>query len=300
MPKSLGHLNHKMLAAYAFDIGSTDIAVTDAGVGSTPEDVSDYRAKIERNLRQELSHSTAETAVISSEDLSRLFSSHEIGRVIDLLREFCDELKIVVFVRRQDLLASSRYYSLLLGGSSHLAVLPSPDSSPPKYYDYNRNIGRWVDAVGPENIILARFPESPRSENFNSVDRFCEIIGINSANFTKVDRQHISFDAVNQIIIQNFNVQQGGHNPKELKHLLSKLSENTREYRHIPSQKQAQKFYNQYRESNESLFNRLGVSADTFTDDFSMYSENNMRNYYERIAIRRLLTMVTDRAPVLK
>lgn len=295
LPGSLGHKNHKMLAAYAFEPGARDIAVTSSGVGSTSADVAAFRSNLQARLAAEIAESEATTGVISTEDLSRLFTREKVERVVDLLLPFCDRLQVIVFARRQDLLASSRYYSLVLGGSQEARVFPPRDKSP--YYEYGRNIGNWANVLGDENVTLVRFPEQPRAENFNSVDRFCEILGLSSEAYETVNEQHVSYDAVNQIIMQHYNVLKDGYDQDGLKWLMSELTaENDRQFSHIPSAQQARAFYDRYRADNEALFARLGVADDMFTDDFSMYSDENMRSRFQSIAIRRLLGLLENAA----
>lgn len=293
VPRSVGHKNHKALAAHAFEIGSRDIAVTSMRQAETEEEVARYRAGIEAALEREIAASSAPTAVFSSEDLSRLYSAKEVERAVALVRRFTRELKIVVFTRRQDLLASSRYYSLVLGGSRSSQVLPSKGQAAPSYYNYAQNIGLWIDAVGAENVILVRFPETSRAERFNSVKRFCTVLGIKAADYPQVKRQHVSYDAVNQIILQNYNVLKRGYDPKGMSTLMEKLtSTNDPQLNYIPSATQARNFYARFREDNLALFRRLGVEDQLFTEDFSMYGEENMRQTFQAQAIRRLLGLL--------
>lgn len=293
LPQSLGHKNHKMLAAYGFDAGSRDIAVTSCGIGPDEADMNAYRATLSANLNREISEASAHTAIISSEDLSRLFTRREVERVINLLRPFCQELKVIVQLRRQDLLASSRYYSLVLGGSARGQVLPAKGEEAPRYYDYKRTLDHWIDVVGADNVILGRFPENPKAEGFNSVERFCTLLGLDAGAYHQVKRQHISYDAVNQIVIQNYNVIKGGYDPEGMEQLMTQLAhENDRQFNHIPSASQARQFYERYRDDNLALLKRLGAEDQMFSDDFSMYSNENMRVIYQAKAIRRLLRLL--------
>lgn len=296
VPRTLGHLNHKILAAYAFDEGSRDIAVTSARDTHHSGSVEEYRAAVAATLAREIAGSTARTGIISSEDLSRLYSAPEVARVVDLLRPFCRDLKVVVFVRRQDLLASSRYYSLVLGGGRSTQVLTAPGQPPAPYYDYARNIGLWADAVGEANMILRRFPEHPSKEGFNSVRTFCDIVGVEEPAYEKVPPQHVSLDAVNQIILQNYNAMAKQDSTAEFAWLKDRLAEcNDRQLQYIPSRAQAERFYMQFHADNQALFHRLGADDDMFSLDFSMYPKENMRTRFQQKAIRRLLALLIAR-----
>lgn len=295
-PRSLGRENHKALAAYAFDEESKDIAVTSVRAQHESDSVEAYRAGVEAALSREVSDSAAQVGVISSEDLSRLYTAREIGRVVDLLRPFCKELRIIVLTRRQDLMASSRYYSLVLGGSRTSQVLPRPGQPAAPYYDYARNIGLWADAVGDANVTLRRFPEQPSSAGFNSVRTFCGILGLDAAAYQMVQRQHVSLDAVNQIILQNYNALTETADRSELAWLKDRLAaRNDSQLRHIPSRAQAERFYMRFHADNQALFRRLGAADDMFSLDFSMYPEENMRPRFQQLAIRRLLALLSTR-----
>lgn len=292
LPSVLGYKNHKKLAAYAFKPGDRDIAVTSSNVGETAEEVSAFRDQLADQLTEEVAAARARIGIISSEDLSRLFDPEEIQRVVDLLRPLCRKLKVVVFVRRQDLLAVSRYYSLVIGGSRDFGVFPETPDGPPRFYDFGRNIGRWVDIVGQKNVLLSRFPERPKAESFDSTRRFLEVVGIDGAGYTPVSDRHISLDAVNQIILQNYNVTQKSFDWNKTEALMTELAQyNDPRYRYIPGQKQARDFYGQYHAGNLALFDLLGLSDQMFSDDFSMYAAVNQRVPMQQLAIQRLLSL---------
>lgn len=292
LPGTLGHKNHKLLAAYGLEAGSRDIAVTAAGIGSSPEAVAEFRAGLRDKLIKDGARGAGGIGVISSEDLSRLHKAQEVQRVVDLLGEIAEDLRVIVFVRRQDLLAASRYYSLVLGGSVDARVMPQPGEGPP-YYDYRANIGLWVDALGEGRIILKRFPEMPKREGFNSVAAFRGLIGIGEGDYRDVQEQHVSFDAVNQILMQGYNQLRGGYDAKGLHWLMERLAPmNDRSLGQIPSEQQARQFYGTYRQGNLALFRRLGVEDQMFSEDFTMYPAENMRAKFQQIGMQRLLSLL--------
>lgn len=298
VPQSLGYKNHKALAAYGLPAGSRDIAATSVR-GNTAEEnegkVATFRIKTETALKRELEKGSFERAILSSEDLSRLYRAEDVARTLTLVRQVCDNIKVVVFARRQDLLASSRYYSLVLGGYQGTNILPAENAEKTRIYNYAHNIGLWIDAVGAENVILQRFPERPSSEKFSSVPAFGKIVGINTEDYAQIKRQHISFDAVNQIVMQNYNALRGRYDQQGLEQLMTHLAPyNDKSYSHIPSAAQAQRFYARFKEANQALFARLGQEDQMFSEDFSMYQEDNMRTAFQTRAIRRLLRVMAQ------
>jgi hypothetical protein len=295
LPRSLGKENHKRLAAYAFDSGSTDIAVTSTGRGATEEEVQQFRSTVARQLATEVEQSNASVAVFTTEDLSRLYHRSEIERLLDLLRPMARRISVLAFLRRQDLAAVSRYYSLVLGGSTQLAVLPPGDAPVPRYYCYAENLAVWAELVGPSNVRVLRFPENP-SQGFDSVGRFMDFVAVDPADFPPVPKQHVSLDAANQIILQNHNVLTGGGDTGAIDRLAKLLrNENRRDLRFIPSETQARRFYDRVRDANRAMFEALDASDQMFTDDFSMYPERNMRGEFQVLAIQRLLRLLGPR-----
>jgi hypothetical protein len=295
LPRSLGEENHKRLAAYAFGSGSTDIAVTSSGRGTTEEEVRQFRSAVARQLATEIEQSSASVAVFTTEDLSRLYHRSEIERLFELLRPMAQRISVLAFLRRQDLAAVSRYYSLVLGGSTQVSVLPPDDAPVPRYYRYAENLARWAEVAGATNVHVARFPENT-SEGFDSVARFMRFVGVDPTDFPAVPNQHVSLDAVNQIILQNHNILAGGRYTGAIGRLAELLrDDNRRDLRFIPSEAQARRFYDRVRDENQAMFDDLGVSDEMFTEDFSMYPKKNMRSEFQVLAIQRLLRLLGPR-----
>lgn len=297
LPRSLGWKNHKKLAAYAFEAGSRDIAVTSNGIGPEEADMAAFREGLEAAFEEDFATSAArKLGIVSSEDLSRLYKPSEVRRAVAFVRPYCDELKVVVFMRRQDLLASSRHYSLVLGGGNPVQVLPGANEPGQRYYDYNATMAPWIEVVGARNVLLQRFPERPSTENFDSVSAFAALLGLKLTKaHVRGDPQHISYDAVNQILIQTYNGIRGGYDPEGITQLMAHIAPyNDKSLAHIPSAGQAQAFYERFAPGNAALLETLGAPEQAFSDDFSMYQPQNMRQEFQQRAIRRLLRIMSD------
>jgi hypothetical protein len=298
IPRSLGWKNHKKLAAYSFEAGSNDIAVTSNGIGPEEGDMAAFREGLETAFDEDFETSSArKLGIISSEDLSRLFKPSEVRRAVDFVRRYCDELKVVVFMRRQDLLASSRHYSLVLGGGNPTRVLPGANEPGQRYYDYHATMMPWIETVGVQNVLLQRFPENSAKEKFDSVSVFADLLGLKLTKaYKRGDHQHISYDAVNQILIQTYTGISGGYDPEGITRLMAQIAPyNDKTLAHIPSAGQAQNFYEQFAAGNAALLEALGAPEQAFSNDFSMYQAQNMRQEFQQLAIRRLLRLLTER-----
>lgn len=101
--------------------------------------------------------SSVHTIVISNEQLhSRLERISEIKRVKALLEPYCDEIEILVYLRRQDQLATSLYSTALKCGHSFDSILPgvAPDNH---YYNFEVLLSKWVEVFGRESITARVF-----------------------------------------------------------------------------------------------------------------------------------------------
>ena len=98
VPRCLGHENHKLLAAQAFEPGARDICVTSAGVGPDPALVQAFRDRMAADFAAEAGAALAQganVAVVTSEDLSRLFSAAAVGRVVSILAPWAEQIVAV-------------------------------------------------------------------------------------------------------------------------------------------------------------------------------------------------------------
>lgn len=289
---SLGFKNHKLLCAYSLRYDSKDVAIKSQNIPSDVAAIDSFRSKVEQGVIAQASSSTAPNAIISSEDLSRLFNVDEVGRAVNLVKSIAEQIYVVVFVRRQDLLAVSRYYSLLLAGAKTKNIFPQVSDCGP-FYNYHRNISLWADLVGRQNILIQVFPEVPKRENFDSVDKFCATIALDPAGLERTAEQNVSVDAINQIILREFNALHVPENRDKRNKLLKLLAPfNEKKYRFLNGAPKAREFYERFLEDNRRLFSDFAPTLSGFSDDFSMYPDSSLREDYQAIAVQRLLRLV--------
>lgn len=292
----LGWYNHKLLAAYGLADGSRDIAVTSAGIDG-PESHAAFREKTRGHVLAEIDRFDARRYLLTSEDLSRLNTVEDVRRVHALLSEICDRFRVIVFLRRQDLLAVSRYYSLILNGSLPREVFPAAGTPGARYYDYEALLDVWAQVFGDEAIRLVRFPDRPEGEGFDSIGAFCEAAGIAlPADWQASSRRdNSSLDAVGQVILEEANGL-GGPLLQKLprKRLLDLLrSADAGLDGHFVSADEARAFLAPHVEGNHRLLARFGQAQDFFSDDFSMYPEHKPdRGVLEHAALGRLVAIL--------
>lgn len=285
--------NHTAVAAYALDDDSSDSAtLARARLMEKGASLGEYRRQLELQLRGEIEAAgPIHSMIISSEDLSRLFTQAEIERLRAFLFRLARKVVVVVILRRQDLLASSRFSTLLLGRRPQAKVFQYPEQGVLRFYDFESNIGRWIDSFGLENIRVLLYPDTQAAPRFDTVERFCQVVGLSGLNTTPVSVRNVSMDAVAQIILRGY-VDAGLSNEVSMAELANRYRPTgAREGRHIVTRRMAVEFYDKYADANERLFERLGMAGQGFSRDFSMYpSEKELLGYY-RAAMRRSIAV---------
>jgi len=162
-PLSFGNENHEPFyaAASPFRVdeitGQLDV-VTEARHGK-------YRALRRKEFETELKIERPQAVVISNEHLSaRLLSVEDVQAVKDFVAGLFSEIKIAIYVRRQDdFLLSSYSTEIKTGGTHHFSALPYEEAR--GRYDYRDLIERWAAVFGQENIIVKKFASSEVSSH---------------------------------------------------------------------------------------------------------------------------------------
>jgi hypothetical protein len=148
------------------------------------------------------------TLILSNEHChSRLLMLDEVQNLKDFLDFFCEQYKIVVFIRPQHELAISQYGMLVAHGVGNIDILPP--MLPPRgyakrmytnrlYFDYDAMIRRWSDVFGDEAI------------NLNIYDG--DVIGAFQRNFSlpaerlePTERRNVGISAKGQAFLAGFH-----------------------------------------------------------------------------------------------
>ncbi|MEL7255349.1 MAG: hypothetical protein AAGL23_14320 [Pseudomonadota bacterium] len=136
----------------------------DYGLNSMDE-LAAFRSTVADCIRQHQKQlgRKAHTMILSSENLTgNMQHPAEIARLKQFLSPHFDDIKIVVYVRRQDDAILSMYGEHMRRGFNNdpfrefVDICMGPDS-PTTYLYYRRELSRWVDVWGAENIIVRRF-----------------------------------------------------------------------------------------------------------------------------------------------
>lgn len=126
----------------------------------------------------------AKRAILSNEHCSsRLLSYEELSRLHDMLARLTDDIKVVLYLRRQDEFLLSTYSTSVRSGETAHLEIPTEDIIRTRY-DYSTLIRRWRDVFGP-SVIVRIFDRSTLIEG-DIVADFLSVIDVDRHQFVRV------------------------------------------------------------------------------------------------------------------
>lgn len=172
-PETLGATNHIKLPVAAISNDNWDMYIRNiCGVSSLFE-LKSFRKMLRLQLMDEVSG--YDTVVVSSEHLAgALTADEDVVWLGNFLRDVFSEIKVVVYLRRQDLFFTSMYSTQIRLGAKHILIYPSAEMIERKY-NYRFLLERW-SKVFPA-IHVRRFG-SGLLKNGSVVDDFVETAGL--------------------------------------------------------------------------------------------------------------------------
>ena len=234
-----------------------------------------------------------ERMVISHENFSWLSNAEDIRSLQVKLRKFCKRPRVLVYLRRQDMLAISqkqegtRSPDNSVSYGHDISALPSSlTGSARLYLDFETKINKWADAFGQENVLIRVFEKGALHED-DSVSDFLKCMGVDpQAKYARPPRINESITRSKQIFLHQTREYFPEKSPEKM-HLVRAVTKLTlpEDEKLLPSREEALAFYKQFREANRRLNEKFHISANPylFSDDFSFYPEiSNARPMDER------------------
>jgi len=215
------------------------------------------------------------TVLLSNEHChSRLRSEDSIRRLKELLDSACSEYKIVVYLRRQDDLAISRYSTALRTGSTDRAILPDIESiTPGGYFDYEALLRRWGAVFGADTVVPRLFGREHLVDGDLIAD-FRVTCGLEalSAPGERVSNNPSLRPAAQEFLLQ-YNAMKGRW--PEAQHLIARaLSKHFAGPGRLPSRAAAQRFMQAFEAGNDWVRATYFPERERlFATDFSRYPE---------------------------
>lgn len=214
----------------------------------------------------------------SSENFSYFFDRAAIQSLADCLFAHVDEVRILVYLRRQDRLALSHHQEAAkphrFGASrriwgNDLAPLPKPDPRHAWYIDYETRIGHWADVFGDANVV-ARVFDRTCLVGGDVVQDALSVLGRSGDGLDFSDDRNVSLGAMQSWVGHLLN---GAGVSEPLIQAAQRLVEDSP--RALPAREEAMAFYAPWRDSNARLNRRLKIVAEPalFSEDFSDYPE---------------------------
>lgn len=162
--------------------------------------IEGFRDRLRRDMAEDLKESP-ETTIIVNEHLSRLREVGELERLKKFLLEFFDEVKIILYLRRQDKLMKSMYSTVVKVGGVRSNVFPTwPEHKAGDFttFDYRRIVDLWCHVWGEDCITIRTFD---RLLNGDVVADFMSFADIEVPDGKVFDRQNesISFQAIHTL-----------------------------------------------------------------------------------------------------
>jgi hypothetical protein len=274
-PVTPGKENHKKLAIYAADINK-NLARFEKIYDN--DKLNYFRSCFEYDLTKEILTSDAEVLCLSAEWLHpRVFYDHELERLVDLLYRFTDDVRILIYVRRQDELLVSLYSTALHAGDTKEFAFPRVNASDiPYYLNYSEIASKWSKFFGADTIMVRIFEKKCFFDG-DLIRDFIQALGIqpNNAYIMPKIYNNQAINVEGQEIIRSLN--DLGRKNNEITVNLIRRAVNRIEVEYagwgiLASRESAFFFASAFAKSNEELRARyFQNSKELFSSDFSSY-----------------------------
>jgi hypothetical protein len=131
-------------------------------------------SEIDAQLTAEVS--AGQRWLMSSEQVSTM-NDGQIAAFLEFLRRHFDEIQVIVYFRRRELLIPSFYSLMIKSGLTaeldrHLFRTDLAARDPVEVYE------SWCAAIGSENVIARPYLESYKSDSDHLLKDFCDCIGV--------------------------------------------------------------------------------------------------------------------------
>ena len=262
-PSSPGKINHIKLAIFAMKSSKIQDIHKFLGL-TTPERVTKFQSQFKKNLTQELSLSNLQTVILSSEHCSsQLIFKEDIERLKIFLNNFFEEIKIIIYLRRQDKYLASLYSTGIRCGRSEPFNLPSSKETFERRYDYYHILKKWESVFGKDKIIVKVFERNQMLEG-NLITDFTNALDLKLDNRYKLPpklNQSLDIYSLEYLRIINLcfkllskdNISTNRHRKRIVESLLPSLERYSKGNKLLISETMAKNFMSNFYESNKQV-----------------------------------------------
>ena len=297
-PQSLGPMSHIGLAIYAADEATEDMKPVMAeflGVQTLDERM------IEESLAWEMASlpPSIHTVIFSSEHChSRLVYPSHVERLRNLLAPYFETVTVLVYLRRQDEMASSSYSTRLRAGEWNVDLLPKfpppalhveegEEYNPSQYFNFKPMLDFYAQFFGKQNVVPRIYDRQALAGGDVLTDflEFCSLPPRLAENIENMEVANRALAAPGQDFLDALNAFYGADGrqdelfARKTRDACINVIENELTGRpHLPTRAEARAFQAQYAEVNEAVRRDwFPNQAQLFPEDFSRYPETEPR-----------------------
>ncbi len=147
-------------------------------------EVAVFRGTLADQIRQQIAAAPpgVTTMLMSSENLTGNLGGPGVRELACLLRPLFDQVRIVVYLRRQDDAVLSMYGEFMRRGyhgapfAEFVENALRPDPTPP-YLNYRRLLGHWIEAFGAQAITVRLFDRAELVDGDVLTDFMAQVLG---------------------------------------------------------------------------------------------------------------------------
>ena len=276
VPTLFGSPNHMELAAAICPLSKTnELQIIEMTRQACSHE--EYKKRLRDQIFQEIQADDFERVVISNEHChSRVVSSIDVARLLDLFDADPKNCEIIVYLRRQDRLAV-RLYSTVLKLGGKIDLFPQPEHGVlPWYFDYERLLDLYARQIPKKNIHV-RIYETGGFHQGNVVNDFYNLarLGITP---TITPEENKSLSLAQGLFLELFNkpfpILSGDKMNPERGNIEMVINEVLPEKKWLPKRNSATEFYALFKESNQRVVEKylpLHDRPTLFEEDFTEY-----------------------------
>lgn len=253
-PVSLGKRNHTKLGIYACNDDKGLARFLPKG-----RTLGDFRRSLEKDFTKEIESTSAKTIIISNEWLHpRVKSKEEFDRLIGLFKNLFNEVKVVLYVRRQDKLALSLYSTSLKAGNYKPFKFPTVNDRTelPYFYDFNTIYENWVSAFGRGNVYVRAFERDALVQSDVVMD-FLDFVDLPKDGLTFIPEENLSLSNAGVFVMRLWNRVFKSVRPRLARNIRGIISKGFSGKASLASEYDCEDFFEKFSISNQKLRENL-------------------------------------------
>lgn len=283
--------NHSHIAAMALRNTAFDFDLRGHWGITDTKTLEAYRQKQTEIFTREIENTPihCDKIILSNEHChSRLLTIEEIEWVKEWLSMFCDEVKVVVYLRPQFEVALSQYGMLLIGGYFDIEALPQlpyPTNYSYRrytnalYFDYEKLLQRWETVFGTEALLPRLYNVGRQGQHRVPTLDFLDVLNIRESAVVQPPRENTNISAAAQEFLIKLYTEfaERGLSPTApwVDPIRALIRAKHPGQGVLPSQEKIREFQEAYSSSNERVCAHwFPERRQLFSDDYSSYPEH--------------------------